>query len=81
MSVEPQHIDRAAWKRYSKRNADRCEICGHRAQVRVKLVATELGATGNAVVVSQEVLLCDSHGQHGYGDALRRLRGTEVLKT
>lgn len=81
MSAVDQSIDRAAWKRYSKSNRTRCEICGHAAVVRVRLVATELGGKGNAVVATQEVLLCDAHGQHNYGDALRKLRGTEVLKT
>lgn len=81
MSTDAGTIDRAMWERYSVNNRDHCEVCGRRAQVVVILTASELGAGKSARIASRSVYYCDTHGQQRYGDSLRKLLGTEVLKT
>jgi hypothetical protein len=80
VSINGEGIDRAMWSRYATANTDHCAECGRRAEVAVSLVATEVGGKTGKAVVHRKVYLCDEHGQLRYGDALRKLLGTEVLK-
>ena len=78
----PDALTKADWGRFQRNpNVKRCLVCGKSADVSVKLTATELGASAGktgVLIVTETLHYCHTHGVLRYGDALRRLQGSDA---